>query len=80
MSGWDAYAHLDARHQHLIAHSSALVGHIMNAKFALEAGDTKATVLRTLDAALALNDEYYRPMREMADRIRADAEAAKAAA
>ena len=54
-----------------------LLGHMTNAIIGLQSGDTKADAIRTLERGIALVNERNRPIRELADKIRAEATLSK---
>lgn len=67
-NGWDAYGRCAERANETAKHLGAMIGHIMNAKFALESGESKASAIRTLSAALDLHREYEKPMRDFKEQ------------
>ncbi len=66
---WVLLEKCSERSQAYAAELGAATGAIMNAKFSLEAGETKQSVIDQLARALARIDAYYAPMKALAHSI-----------
>lgn len=80
MSGWVAYARAEARNMELSQALGAAIGHMKNVQYALEAGDTKASAIRTLIAGIKIAEAPYEKMAALKAQIEADADLAKSIA
>jgi hypothetical protein len=68
-TAWSLYEKANARVMELSEALGAALGHMKNAQYGLEAGDTKATAIRTLAAGIKIAEAPYERIEKLREEI-----------